>query len=1208
VEGSRSRESLSRGEFQTFLNTFIVPQDPLNAETTEALISLKAHLVGGSANHWENEDTRQLLAWVKAIRTEGPRWLKAIRKFRSDGSDMVWQELKDLSGETETVLLALLNGTPAARSIRREQIEILLLEILRRLKKSDLSEDAIKTGLDLLEHANTALTGVRQPPGTLPPEAKTLLIRAGVRALPSLIGFSLSEEAVRSSWVAGKPLDAEASDEELEFKRQRQRAVFLKDLLLTIPELVSREGVSIELAELRTWAEPLLNEVNRKRLEDWAPLIKQLFVGGDPSKFSRVDLRNLFQLLPQLLFATQRPVQERWRPQILISAFLSGWTRIREIEGAAAIPAPFSEVKILDAIRKLESLDPSYRLPDSLSNSLPAALKLARHTLEGPESGSDIEWERWLSLLRLAATLDGPLLEMQSSPDRRLNMIRIVLERILENTRCTGDCIPLEALHGFLGSDLAGTPLESMQAFTGVKQLLLGGGPEYLSLADLRSLQGTLKTLTPLILKAWRQPESRALDIWRNDLDTLLIALGKNHPQGVPLRILESLQEQFIKSTGLSLKPALFLGPLNPESNPTLVRMLLETFTGLELKGSNPVIPHKNWDAAATHLRRLLQAVPAENPQELAEFGKRALRNPEAWKGLRLELARLPVQHPNRRFPWRLVEAWVHYAAQNDWTPKSATAQELSRFTRAVLGAFQRDSWEYSGNITAIQLQRMLLTFAILAPQVTELGELAADHQQRTLTDPAGYWQDVDSSLVRFGTRLEPLKILFPQKTGLSVQSVARIVDQLPRNWFTLNRALIKNGIAPVFKRIWPCDPEEAFCPAGLPHAIEQLRIHVRAEKLAGEFRKLNPTVDGSLPREEALARLDAFGASLNDPAEGTIWNHWKAIPAKYPQFFQGDPEQALFRPTRAIFESNTRVFFHFERFCDFFMRAYDTRKKSTPERTAPIQLDEFNLMADDFDDLAKAFGVLESRTPEMAATRFREAGLFSPHGNGDSELNLEEFTGYLTLIWSAKTLVKTITSTLKDECHIPNGPLDLLGRPYLEMKCFRAGFTVKYQDLFLNNLPGLLGDWKSWSPQRRTLFIDAMERTGRERGFGDSPIPINDIDGIASLLQYLESLTLRFDGNQDGALNRGEVDEMFPNIRDIIAAAVRKQGSDSIADDPEMLKSLFTWVLTRKELPRGPLPLGFLLWHGSRDKRGFSIRRYDAMIAISLLMGAPGK
>jgi hypothetical protein len=82
----------------------------------------------------------------------------------------------------------------------------------------------------------------------------------------------------------------------------------------------------------------------------------------------------------------------------------------------------------------------------------------------------------------------------------------------------------------------------------------------------------------------------------------------------------------------------------------------------------------------------------------------------------------------------------------------------------------------------------------------------------------------------------------------------------------------------------------------------------------------------------------------------------------------------------------------------------------------------------------------------------------------------------------------------------------------------------------------------------------------------------------------------------------------MFPNIQDIISAAVRKQGSDSIADNPEMLKSLFTWVLTRKELPKGPLPLGFLLWHGSRDERVFRIRRFDAMIAISLLMGSPPK
>ncbi len=1208
VEGAQRRQALSTREFQKFLNTFIVPREPLNTESTEALLALKAYWVGGSPDHWENTDTEQLLKWVKILRNEGPDWLKAIGAFRRSGSETLWQNLKDLSIQTESEFLELLNQTLSARSIERKQIQTLSNELLRRLGKADLQGDSVSTALDLLEHANELIAGVRTSPGVFPPETKTLLIRSAVRALPALIGFSLSDDAVRSASLGGKPLASETPPVELDLKRQKQRASFLKDLFLTLPELVSREGVSIEVSDLQAWATPLLSDTNRQRLEIWAPLLKQLIVGGDPERFSRVDLRNLFQLLPQLAFATLRPTQDRWRPQLLISAFLSGWARIREIEGDAAFPSPFAEIRILDAVLKLETIDPSYRLPDSLSSSLPSALKLARHTLEGPESGNDIEWERWLSLLRLAATLDGPLLEMQSSPDRRLNIIRVLLDRILENTRCTGDCIPLEALHEFLGDDLAGTPIEGIQAFAAAKQLLLGGGPEYLSLADLRRLKDTLETVLPVILEAWKRSNEGALEVWRDQFDTLLIAFGRNHPQGVPLRLLESLQDNFFKSARIQLKPAVYMGPVNPESTPTLARLILETFTGLELKGSNPIIPLKSWEPAVTSIRRFLQAIPANTSEELVEFVRKALRSPESWRSLRIELGRLPLHHPHRRLPWRLIEAWIHYADQNGWTPKNASAQELSKLTRAVLGAFQRDAWEYSGNISVLQLQRLLFTLAILSPHAVELGELAAEFERQIAENPASYWQSVDDSLLRLESGAAKLSVIYPGKTGLPIQAVARIVDELPKNWFSLDRVHIKNGIAPVFKRLWKCKAEEAFCPEGMSGLIQQLRKHVRAEKLAAEFSRIHPEADPTLPRDTYLSILDAFGEQLDDPAERELWNHWKAIPVKYPQFFQGDPEQAFFKPTHGIFEANTRVFFHFERFCDFFMRAYDTRKKSTPERTAPIQLAEFNLMADDFDDLAKAFRVLETRTPEMAATRFREAGLFSPHGNGDSELNLEEFTGYLALIWSAKTLVKTIATTLNDECRLAEEKLDLLGRPYLDMKCFRAGFTGKHLDLFLANLPGLLADWKTWTPQKRAQFMSAMERTGRERGFGDTPIPINDIDGIISLLQYLESLTLRFDENQDGALDQREVDLMFPNIQDIISAAVRKQGSDSIADNPEMLKSLFTWVLTRKELPKGPLPLGFLLWHGSRDERVFRIRRFDAMIAISLLMGSPPK
>jgi hypothetical protein len=1203
VQGTAHKDALTSAEFHTFLNTFIVPKTQIQREVTQALLHLKSYILGGSPERWEKSDTHNLLNWVDTLDELGPEWAGAITHLRGKATPELWEELKELSIRTERKLLKLEEANASPRALARKDVELLLDEFLDRIDQSDIGSGVRLLGLDALEQATRFLTGHPSQVDALTPETRTLILRVGARSFPSLLGLSLTDDSIRSSELATLAIGSDAPPDELLTSRQRHRAIFMRDLLAPLAPISSSTGEAIPVKEILEWSKPWLEDPTFSRLQTWAPLLKELSIGGSPAEFTRGDIQHTLQLLPSLVYAAMRPGKERWRPQVLISAYLSGWSRIRETDIPGATPPPFSDSKILEAIQKLETLDPSYQLPESLSKSLPGALRLARFALEGVRNGATIEWERWLGLLRLAATLDGPLLELQHNPSRKLSLIRQLLDRTIENTRCADDCIPLTELHEFLREDMAGSPLADLSSFTTAKRLLLGGSEQFVTLEDFRKIQETLNRLSPDLLGILQAPPEELIHTWINHLEPILNEIAKNHANGIPLHLLDALEGQWLSSLNVNR-----IGVSGPAALPSLPRLLVQTLSGSQFDSQSSFVSTAAWKNATRKLKRILATFPCSTTKDLKVCFKEAINQPASWRALRLEIESLPLLHSNLGLPWPIIDAWIGHAARAGWTPADVSPQELTALIHVALESMNRIPRKRDTPVTQTTLHRLLETGAHLAPRLSALSELATAMRDQGANSPSTVWQKLESELILLQETLKNLQHIYPHGTGISLYAASRLVDHLPRQWLTLNREWIKNGLEPTFHRLWVCKAEEAFCPSGLIPLLDTIRVHVRGERLAADFRQTHPDADESMPPMDFLQRMTDFGKTLSDPLDLQTWNHWKAATANYPQVFQGDPEQAYFARANGIFESNSRIFFHFERFSDFFMRAYDYTGASTLVAAAPIRLRQFNEMADDFDDLAKAFSALESRTPSMAATRFREAGLFSFHGDGDDHLTVQEFTGYFALIWSSKTLVKTITNKLTARCETGDGTTDLINRPILKMPCFRAGFTVDYREEFLKYLPGLARDWATWSDRQKERYIEAMERTGREKGIGDDPIPFNDIDGIASLLQYMEALMLRFDEDQDGALDQAEVHRMFPNLRSTIEAAVRKQGSDSIADDPEWLESLFTWVLTRKSLPKGPLPLGFVMWHGAREDRKFKIRRYDAMIAISVLLGADPK
>jgi hypothetical protein len=1194
-------------------------------------LRLKAYIIGGDPERWAKADSEAMLQWVVKLESLGPDWINAIGALRTQLSLESWESLKRLSERSAIQFLALL-PPPSQQTgrLNREDIETLVAEVLARAQSPSPSfltrlqstfsreapnEELLTNALFLIARL---VRGLPAESSHLDSTVRSLFLQLAFRSLPSILGASLTDpEIARSQLFQSAPQglspertesNADGGTEDYQNRmRTKHLAFFARAATDSISELISLDGTPIQWQEFNSVLEGRLNSNQLQKFHEWAPLTKTLIVGGAPQSLSREEIKNAFALAGNIIGAISRRSIERWRPQVIISAFTQGWEKIREQNqrgsplSATGFPQPFSDRKIVDAIQKLEGLDPEYQLPPSLSQSLPQALRLARSALEGPVLGSEITWDRWLSLLRLASILDGPIFDSGTQLDRRLSLITRMLDRVIETTKCVSECIPTIELYAFFKEELQDSPLSTFSQFKIAKELALGGSPDFITLQNLRDLKTTLTDLTPAFKVFLSKTAPIALGEVAQHIEPLMQAILRVHPDGIPLPLFNQFFTSFEASLGV---PGIRNEGEEQESEfPPLAQLLVETLSGTRLQ-QRAEIPAASWQTTARKLRELSAALgPIATRADFEEYIRRAIDEPEAWAPLRTWIQSIPAAHPRGVLSWRILDAWIAQGVARGIIDVDASAQELSDLSRPIIRSMHRNGALRAVGIQTVALQRLLDTVAHLAGPIRAILRTIKSHSELVESDPAQAWERAELELVRLQQTLNRMRGLYPLGIGIPLSEAAALVDRLPRAWFTLDRGLIKNGLEPIFNRLWLCSSEEAFCPSGLVTLLNQVRTHLRAEKLSAQFIELYPQYRTSGPGAQWLRAAMRFGQNLSLESDRRIWQQWKTVAEVYPQLFQGDHEQALFVPTSLIHTSNTRVHFHFDRFSDFFMRAYDSTHASTPEGAAPIRLPEFIAMADDFDDLAKAFRALESRTPSMAATRFREAGLFSSHGDGNDELTVREFTGYLVLIWSAKSLVRRVVDRLTPECPLAVERLDLLGRPYIDMPCFRRGFTQTYRDALLENLPGLLRDWRTWGESQIRNYIDALERTGRERGTGNDPIPINDMDGIASLLQYMESLMLRFDTDRDQLLDQSEIHDMFPYVKAVIAAAVRKQGSDSIAEDDAMLESLFTWVLTRKRLPAGPIPFGFLAWHMTRESRQFTIGRYDAMIAISVLL-----
>ncbi len=172
---------------------------------------------------------------------------------------------------------------------------------------------------------------------------------------------------------------------------------------------------------------------------------------------------------------------------------------------------------------------------------------------------------------------------------------------------------------------------------------------------------------------------------------------------------------------------------------------------------------------------------------------------------------------------------------------------------------------------------------------------------------------------------------------------------------------------------------------------------------------------------------------------------------------------------------------------------------------------------------------------------------LFQPSSNGNSRLESDEATEYISLVFTALQAGKDLVSGIKNYC--PNiGPLD---NPTYTLECYRKHFfQVIFDDFGYQKYLQNLYDYVQTTPKEELneffVKIEMFARDDHSENAG--PVIERDLLLVFGAMLNVESVLLRFDENKDKKLSPNEVEKAFPIYKDTIIMLGNLQGKESYA------------------------------------------------------------
>lgn len=199
----------------------------------------------------------------------------------------------------------------------------------------------------------------------------------------------------------------------------------------------------------------------------------------------------------------------------------------------------------------------------------------------------------------------------------------------------------------------------------------------------------------------------------------------------------------------------------------------------------------------------------------------------------------------------------------------------------------------------------------------------------------------------------------------------------------------------------------------------------------------------------------------------------------------------------------------------------------------ALLTVDRLRALYNEFKDFGSQMYLFDLRNEDSAARNMREADLFTPSGNGDTQIQFVELFDFMAVRWSGgQQGVSNFKALAKSEsCELSSSKPDSFNQPYLQMDCASRTFR-KYFDQVFPNLPLFDEFIKSLNNDQWKSFYSDLMQVSRVCLADNIGLETGDQRTMMVIIHYIENLFALYDSNSDGQLDVREVERAYPRFQ----------------------------------------------------------------------------
>jgi len=231
-------------------------------------------------------------------------------------------------------------------------------------------------------------------------------------------------------------------------------------------------------------------------------------------------------------------------------------------------------------------------------------------------------------------------------------------------------------------------------------------------------------------------------------------------------------------------------------------------------------------------------------------------------------------------------------------------------------------------------------------------------------------------------------------------------------------------------------------------------------------------------------------------------------------------------------------------------------------ERYEGVTLAEAQAVFDQVKPVVVHLGLLDQSNNTFMESRFREANIFTAHGNGDSYMSFQETADIAGMIYSGILVNNLIRKDVEAFCL---NPVKSMQEESVAEGCLRRVYLEKSAP-YLTAVPEYLKFFKKLETRDSLKFLENILKAAGHIPNRQETVKLVDADLAPHVIQYIEMTISKFDANKNGKINLGEARRAFSSFEGILVELTKDQSLIKQKD----LFALFTYILYYGRPPGG--------------------------------------